>query len=255
MGERQSYTPGTFCWADVGAFDREAQQRFYEGLFGWTAELTPGDYWALTLDGKTVAGMFQPAEGSTPQWISYVSVDSVDDEVSRARGLGATVLIEPRDIGVPEALVGRMALVADPQGAPFALWQPGLHIGAQVVNDVGAMVWNTLSTTDVEGATRFYGELFGWTTEPFEDDAGDYWNFRNREGWLNGGLMGVPTPDTAPAWRVLFTVPDVQHAVRRAGELGGHVVVLPTTTAVGDIAVVHDPAGAAFGLFDGETEP
>jgi uncharacterized protein len=254
MGDRVDYTPGTFCWADVGAFDPEAQQRFYGGLFGWTAAAMPG-YWMLTLDGKNVAGMFPPPEGSSPGWISYVSVESVDDTVARARELGAGVLIEPRDIGEPGALVGRMALLTDPQGAPVALWQPGLHIGAQVVNEVGAMVWNTLSTTDVDAARSFYGELFGWTTEPFEDDAGDYWNFRNRDGWLNGGLMAVPTPDMPPSWRVLFTVHDVQDAVRRAKELGGDVVVLPTSTALGDIAVVHDPAGAAFGLFDGETEP
>jgi uncharacterized protein len=254
MGDRQAYTPGTFCWADVGAPNPEASERFYNGLFGWTAEAMPG-YWTLTLDGKSVAGMFPPVEGSSPGWISYVSVESADDTTARARELGASVLIEPRDIGAPDALVGRMALLADPQGAPVALWQAGFHIGAQVVNDVGTMVWNTLSTTDVDAAKSFYGELFGWTTEPFEDDAGDYWNFRNREGWLNGGLMAVQTPDTPPSWRVMFTVLDVQDTVRRARELGGDVLVVPTQTVIGDVAVVHDPAGAAFGLFEGETEP
>jgi predicted enzyme related to lactoylglutathione lyase len=255
VAERTEYTPGTFCWADVGGADPDAQQRFYERLLGWTAELTPGGYWMMTLGGKNVAGMFEPPEEGSPGWISYVSVESADDTTARARELGATALIEPRDVGVPGVDVGRMALLADPQGAAFALWQPGLHIGAQLVNEVGAMVWNQLATTDVEAAMAFYGELFGWTTEPFEDATQAYWNIRNSAGWLNGGVMPLPAEDVPPHWQVSFSVRDIQDIVRLAQELGGAVLLPPTSTAVGDIAVLRDPAGALFGCFDGETQP
>jgi uncharacterized protein len=254
MGERTEYTPGTFCWADVGVTD--ARRRFYEQLFGWTAEPTPGGYWMLTLGGRNVAGMFEPsADPDPPGWINYVSVESADAAAGRAKELGAAVLIEPRDVGPPDVQVGRMAFLSDPQGAAFAVWQPGLHIGAQVVNEVGAMVWNQLATKDVDAAMHFYGELFGWTTEPFEDSQADYWNIRNSAGWLNGGVMGLPSDDVPPHWQVSFSVDDVQDAVRRAEELGGDTIFPPTGTAVGDIAVVRDPAGGAFGVFAGYTEP
>jgi uncharacterized protein len=254
MAERSEYAPGTFCWADVGA--AEGRQQFYEQLFGWTAEPTPGGYWMLTLRGRNVAGMFEPPEDAGPPgWINYVSVESADDTVRRAEGLGANVLIQPRDVGQPGVHVGRMALLRDPQGATFALWQPGLHIGAQLVNDEGAMVWNQLATSDVDAATGFYGALFGWTTEPFEDAQSDYWNIRNAAGWLNGGVLALPEPGVTPHWQVSFSVGDVQDAVRRVEELGGGVSLPPTSTAVGDIAVVNDPSGAAFGVFGGYTEP
>jgi predicted enzyme related to lactoylglutathione lyase len=155
-------------------------------------------------------------------------------------------------VGPPDVQVGRMSLLADPQGATFALWQPGLHVGAQLVNEVGAMVWNQLATPDVDAAKAFYGELFDWTSEDFEDG---YWSWRNREGWLNGGVLALPTDEVPPHWQVTFRVEDIRAATARAGQLGGEVLQPPMTTPVGDVAVVEDPAGAAFGYFEGESDP
>ena len=254
MGERSAYAPGTFCWADVAGTDLEAQQRFYEQLLGWRAEVTPGGYWMLTLDGRSVAGMFEPPhEMPVPSWFSYVSVEDADATAARARDLGATVQIRPRDLGPPGVQVGRMAMIIDPQGAAVALWQPGLHIGAQLVNDTGAMCWNVLSTSDVDAAASFYGELFGWTLEPLEA-LGEYWEIRTGAGGLNGGMTALPEDGLPPHWQVIFTVPDAQDAVRRAAALGGGEIAPPATTAIGDFAVVHDPAGASFAVFAGETD-
>ena len=57
-----------------------------------------------------------------------------------------------------------MAFFADPQGAAFGLWQPNQHLGTRVVNEHGAINFNDLHTTDIEGAKAFYGEVFGWGT-------------------------------------------------------------------------------------------
>jgi uncharacterized protein len=255
MAERDSYTPGAFCWADVGSPDPEAAQEFYGSLFGWTAEVTPGGYWMLTLRGRNVAGMFALPEGWPPGWVSYVSVESADDTAARARELGAAVTIEPREVGPPEAQVGLMALLADPEGAAFALWQPGRHVGAGLVNEVGTMAWNQLATPDTDAARSFYAELFGWSYEQMEGGEPPYWNIRNTDGRLNGGLTGLPAEGVTPHWQVTFTVEDVPAAVGRTEELGGSVLQPPTPTRIGNIAVVQDPAGAAFGYFDGEPEP
>jgi predicted enzyme related to lactoylglutathione lyase len=254
MGERTGFTPGTFCFADLGARDPDAAAAFYTGLFGWSAEPVPGGgYTMFRLGGKSVAGMFQAPEDQQPFWLSYVSVEDAKRTTAEARERGAGVLVEPR--AVAETDVGWAAVLRDPHGAVFALWQPGSHRGAELVNQVGTMVWNQLATPDREASKRFYGELFGWSFEPFEDASQPYENVRNREGWLNGGVMDVPADEVPPHWQVSFTVEAADAAVARVEELGGETVMPPTRTAVGNVAVVWDPQGAAFGLFDGDPEP
>jgi predicted enzyme related to lactoylglutathione lyase len=253
MGERTAYAPGTFCWTDLGARDPEGAQRFYGELLGWTAEITPGGYWMWTLDGKNVTGLFAAPEDFTPAWLSYISMPDVDATVDRARALGAAVPVEPRDIGPPGVDVGRSAILADPHGAAFGVWQPGLHIGAQLVNATGAMVWNQLLTPDPEAAKAFYAELFQWTYEPLEGSETPYSNIRNREGWLNGGVMALPAPEVPPHWLVSFTVEEAGVAAERVEALGGAVVQPPTP--VGEVAEFRDPEGAGFAVFAGEPEP
>jgi uncharacterized protein len=255
MGERAGYTPGTFCFADLGTGDRDAAASFYGGLFGWRAEASQGAYTMFTLEDKPVAGMFQAPEDYPSSWLSYISVEDADAVAARARVLGASVPLEPRAVS-DEAEIGRSGLLKDPQGAAVALWEPGLHFGAGLVNDVGTMVWNQLAARDVEAAKGFYAQLFGWAIEPVEDGQGDYWNWRNRDGWLNGGVMALPAEDTPPHWQVWFTVEDAAGAVARAQELGGTELVPPAQTPLGgDVAVVEDPTGAAFVLFAGDIDP
>lgn len=254
MGERTRYIPGTFCFADLGTDDRDAAASFYGGLFGWTAEASQGGYTMFTLEGKPVAGMFQAPEGYPISWLSYISVEDADAVTAEARALGASVPLEPRAVS-DEAEIGRSGLLTDPQGALVALWEPGLHVGAGLVNEVGTMVWNQLATSDVEAAKGFYSELFGWTIEPVDDAQGDYWNWRNRDGWLNGGVMALPD-EGAPHWQAWFTVEDAAGAVARAQELGGTEVVPAAQTPLGgDVAVVRDPTGAAFVVFAGDIDP
>jgi uncharacterized protein len=250
MGRREHYAPGTFCWADLGVADRDGAKAFYGGLFGWEADDQTGPrgnvYTVLSQDGAAVAGL----RDGNPLWISYVSVDDADATLERAREAGAAVVEEPRDVGP----AGRLAVLSDPQGATFGLWQAGEFHGAGVVNDEGAMVWQQLSTSDVAAAKDWYGELFGWTWEQLDSDGG-WENARNRDGGLAAGLTQLPVPGVTPAWEVSFTVADIPAACRRAEELGGTTIMPPTETPVGDVAVVSDPQGAPMSLFEGETDP
>jgi predicted enzyme related to lactoylglutathione lyase len=250
VGERTSYTPGTFCWADLGTADPRSAAAFYGALFGW--EPGPGNPYAMfTLDGLEVAGLYQPPEDQPPPgWLSYVSVQSADAAAARARELGGEVLLEPHDVGV-----GRGAFLQDPQGAMFAVWQPGGHIGAGLVNDPGAMVWNQLATSDVEAAQRFYADLFGWSYERLEDGSEPSWDIRTEEGRLNGGVMGLPADGFQPHWLVIFNVADADAAAALVSDRGGAVTVPPTAVPGGRFAGMADHQGAAFGLFEGENDP
>jgi predicted enzyme related to lactoylglutathione lyase len=251
MGERTSHPPGTFNWIDLGTSDPEGAKRFYTSLLGWEAEDMPvpegPPYTMLRKDGRDAAALYPAQEGQPTAWMSYVSVDSADDTAARAAELGGKVFMEPFDV----MDVGRMAMITDPTGAFLAVWQPGTSIGAQVVNEPGALSLNQLTTGDPERGLEFYGELFGWRSEPVEGGGVPYWGIYNGDR-LNGGAMHLPPEGGAPAhWLVYFGSADVDADAAKIDELGGQIVLAPTDVPGGRILVAMDPQGGAFGLFSG----
>jgi uncharacterized protein len=257
MGERSEYTPGTFCWSELASSDQAAAKAFYGGLFGWQADDRPvgdGVYYSMQLvGGKPVAAIApQPQQqrdaGVPPLWNSYVSVDSADALAERAKELGATVHAPPFDV----MTVGRMAVIQDPQGAFFMLWQPREHIGAGLVNAPGALVWNELQSPDLDASAAFYGELFGWQVEPFSGMRERYLSIKNA-GANNGGMRDL-TPPSPPSWLVYFGVEDVEQALAKVGKLGGAKLAGPIDIQIARIAVVADPQGAVFALYAGDLE-
>jgi len=258
MGERTSYTPGTFSWTDLATTDPEGAKRFYGELFGWEAEDIPvGDgvfYSMMRIGGKWVAAIApQPQEqaqaGVPPMWQSYITVESADASAELAGRLGAQVHAPPFDV----MDAGRMAVVQDPQGALFMLWEPKTHIGAYLVNGPGLLCWDELATPDVDGSTVFYGELFGWKIEKFADEPMPYWTIQSAAGKGNGG-MRAPQPDEPPNWGVYFGCDDVVAGLARVEQLGGSKLMGPLPIGPGTIGVVRDPQGAVFTLYSGEFE-
>jgi uncharacterized protein len=253
MGDRTSYPPGTFSWSELPTSDPDGAKRFYGELFGWDFEdlPMPGDAGAYTmarLDGKDVAALFQAREGMPTFWGSYVTVESADSTAARAADLGATLMTEPFD--VMES--GRMAIVQDPTGAVFSVWQPRGSIGATWVNGPGALSLNQLNTTDPEAAQRFYSELFGWRFEDVSSEETQYWGIYNSDR-LNGGMMQMP-PDAGQMpshWLIYFGTEDVDADAPRVEELGGTIGLPPTDVPGGRILLAQDPQGAYFGLFAG----
>jgi predicted enzyme related to lactoylglutathione lyase len=181
-----------------------------------------------------------------------VSVEDADATVSRARELGGTVYSEAFD--VPGS--GRMAVIQDPTGAVIGAWQPWAHIGAERVNDPGCFSWNELQSGDPEKAASFYAALFGWDTEPQEEDGKLAYVLITNAGHTNGGIMPMAEQrgDTPPYWLTYFTVHSCDAAVARVRELGGEVLGGPLDFGAGRIVAVTDPQGAAFALFEGETD-
>jgi uncharacterized protein len=137
-------------------------------------------------------------------------------------------------------------------GAIISLWQPRERIGATLLKDVGALCWNELATTDVERAKSFFAELLGW--EYKTDDSG-YASIKNA-GHRNGGIREKAEPErgTRPSWVPYFTVESADTAVRQAGQLGGRTLLAPTEIRIGRFAVIADRQGAAFAVFEGETD-
>lgn len=263
MGERSEYTPGTFCWVELTTTDQDAAKAFYGGLLGWQADDRPiGDggyvYSMMQVDGKDVAAIAaQPDQqreaGVPPAWNNYVSVADADAVAARAAELGATVHAPPFDVMDS----GRMAVIQDPQGAFFELWQPQAHFGASLVNAPGALVWNELGSPDIEASGAFYSDLFGWDVAPFENGGGSgdpYLAIKNGEA-NNGGIRPLRQPGPPPHWLAYFGVDDIDAALAKLGELGGSVHAGPIDIGIAKIAVVGDPQGAIFALYAGALEP
>lgn len=259
MGERMQHAPGTFSWVDVTTTDQEAAKAFYGALFGWEAEDMPAGegvvYSMMRLDGRDVAAISpQPPQqreaGVPPVWSSYVTVASADETAARAAQLGGAVHAPPFDVFD----AGRMAVIADPQGAFFMAWEPKRSIGAQLVNEPGALVWNELASDDLNASTGFYSRLFGWTIERFPGSEQVYLGIRNGER-NNGGIREATPPGVPPHWLVYFGVGDLDASMARVRELGGVVHAGPIDIQMARIAVVADPQGAVFALYDGMMEP
>jgi predicted enzyme related to lactoylglutathione lyase len=246
MGERTSYEPGTFSWAELVTSDADAAKRFYTSLFGWEYDDMPipdsPPYSMAKRDGQTVAALY-PSDEQPPHWNCYVTVESADDAAAKAKELGANVIAEPFDV----MDAGRMAVFTDPTGAALCVWQAGTSIGATRVNSPGALTWSDLLTPDIEKAAAFYGDLFGWTTEEVATAHG-YRVIRNR-GRENGGMM--PTTEAPPSFMPYFGHEDTEKLLGEVERLGGKVLNGPVRMWQGAIAVLADPQGAVFAVWIG----
>jgi uncharacterized protein len=255
MGERRRYEPGAFCWVGLATSDPASARTFYGRVFGWKAAEETGAYSTFRLDGKSVAVVYAQtqmarAAAVAPHWTSFVSVEDADACAARARELGAMLPRDPFDV----ADAGRAATVRDPVGAIVTLWEPRTSVGAEVVNDAGAFCWNELATTSPDRARAFYGGLFGWE---YELSPSGYATILN-VGARNGGIRGLSEfereHDTPPNWTPYFTVASADEAARTAEHAGGAILVRPKDFGHERIGVLADPQGAAFVIFEGETD-
>jgi len=253
--EIADYKPGTFCWVELGTSNGEEAKNFYTKLFGWgfnDIPIGPNEvYTILKLNDKSVGALYQlnsemKAQGIPPNWLSYVSVTSADETAQKSKDAGGTLMKEPFDVFD----LGRMAVVKDPTGAVFALWQPGTNKGAEIYNVPNSFVWNELMTTDTKKDGDFYSNVFGWGKDVKTFGPMEYTILMNGDRG-NGGMLAI-TPEMGnipPNWLVYFAVDDCDAKVQKATELGATVMKpAEDIPGVGRFAILTDPQGAAFAL-------
>ncbi|MFH9014808.1 VOC family protein [Streptomyces sp. NPDC017943] len=229
------YAEGVPCWVDAQLPDVEAGKRFYGDLFGWTFEDWFGPFARALKGGEPVAGLVRKMDGRLPSvWTVYFATPDAAALARRVREAGGQVVSAP----VPAGDLGVAALVTDPEGAVFALWQPGEHPGFGVRHEPGTFAWTELYTRDTEAANAFYGDLFHEAL--FGPDA-------------DPDVGRAPVSDVFPAempphFLVHFAVEDVPAAVEDVTRLGGRVQAPPFRASYGTVAVVTDDQGASFAL-------
>lgn len=260
MPRRTSYRPGTPNWVDLQTPDQRGAKEFYGQLFGWDFDdqrIPDGGVYSMAVRNGGVVGAIATqspelaAQGVPPMWNTYIAVDDVDAATAEVEPAGGTVLMAPFDV----MDAGRMAFVADPAGAAVALWQANQHIGATVVNEPGAVIWNELLTHDVDAVLPFYARVVGLSSET-RDMGGDdpYTTFKAGDDTV-AGTMRPPREDIANHWHVYFAVEDVAATVERATALDGELLAGPFTTPIGPMAALRDPQGGTFSVFQLTTPP
>jgi uncharacterized protein len=273
MPERDGYIPGVPCWLDTSQPDPAAAVDFYRGLFGWEFEdvmppAAEAKYFIARLHGGDVAAVASIPESAPPAatWDTYIWVESADETASKVRKAGGGVVREPFDV----MDAGRTAVFTDPEGAAFCVWQAKEFKGARVVNEPGSLNFNDLNVRDVEGAKAFYGSVFGWTTLGLDGGFGmwtlpgygDYLERDDPDLRQRVAAVGGPTgfedvvasinpiaddqPEVPAHWGVTFAVDDADAIAKKAGELGGTVVVPPFDAPWVRMTVITDPQGATF---------
>jgi uncharacterized protein len=244
---------GSFIWYELLTSDADAAQAFYEKVVGWSVgPFGDGamDYRILTApDGGGVGGLMTMPSGAPmrPGWFGYIGVDDVDRTVAEIEAAGGSVHMPAQDLEG----VGRLAMVADPQGVPFYVMKgaspEASHAFAADVH--GHCCWNELSTTDQVAAFAFYSGLFGWTDGGgMPMGEGRTYQFINQGDQMIGAMM-TRTDGMPPIWTFYFEVPDIEVAAETVAAEGGTVHYGPAEVPGGDrIIVASDPQGAIFGL-------
>ena len=252
----ERFAPGEFCWIELATSNQNGAKSFYSTLFDWTIRdipLGPDEvYSLLELDGRVAAGAFgisasESAAGVPPHWHLYVAVASADDAAKKAGELGGKVAEAPFDVMDR----GRAALIQDPTGAFFSVWEGKKRPGIGVTGEPGAFCWAELITGDQERAKTFYESLFGWKLKPGQGEESGYLHIMNGESYIGGvPAAHLNSGGAPPHWLIYFAVADADKTFRKATDMHAKVVLPPTDfEGVGRVALLEDPQGAVFALY------
>ena len=247
MTRSERFPAGTPCWVDINVPDLDVARTFYSSVLGWT--IPPGDeqfggYTQAHVDGSVTAGL-GPIMGEWPTaWTLYFATDDADATLAAAEANGGTVLLPADDVGD----FGRMAIVAEPSGAVFGVWQGHAMLGFDAPGEPGSLAWTDLRSADPDRSRDFYAAVFGYDYQPLEMAGPDYATFSLPGGpplGGMGGMMGAPD-GVPPHWLVYFAVDDADASAAAATRLGGTSLAPPFDTEFGRMGPLADPFGAPF---------
>ena len=247
---------GKVIWVELVTPDIAVAKQFYSGLFGWTFRDIHGDttdFAVALLDGRPVGGLFHrpvpPGEHRQPAWLTFIAVRHVDIAKRTALKLGAKVLSEPRSF--PQR--GRQAILADPQGAVFAVLASDSGDPPDFLAAPGEWIWSSLLTTDPDTDVAFYQNLFGYDAFDVASEDDKEHVILSSDDYARASVNPLPenSPNRHPHWLNFVRVVDATASAAKVVALGGRVLVEPHLDRHGgNVVVVADPAGAPFGLME-----
>lgn len=258
------HQPGRVVWHDLLTEDAEVTEQFYRELFGWQFRSVGVDlgfgnslnYQVIENQGVIIGGMVDASRFDNPQnqsqWVSVISTGDIDASVEQLQAAGGLLQGGPIDLG-PR---GQLAVVADPQGALFALLQTRDGDPTEQAPRIGDFLWNELWTADSRKAEAFYQQLFGYQLAERElvdasegADSYRYLTGRNEAGEQvpRVAMRSNPIVDLDPTWVSYVRAADPEAIVQRVESLGGRVLLAPQQNEIGGtLAIISDPSGAGL---------
>lgn len=235
---------GSFVWFELIVPDIDKAVRFYPETFGWKpAEMDMGDfkYTMLNRGETTMGGVANPQGGpQPPHWAGYLSVDDVDAAAKRVEANGGKVLAPAFDIPT----VGRVAPIADPQGATLFLFK-----SANGEDNAERMHWSELWAKDADAVLDFYKAVANVTVEEMPVPEGKYYILKAEDDRSLGGVMSSPDPKVPPMWLSYIEVDDPDAALARAERHGGKIIkAAETMENIGRFGIMADDQGAVVGV-------
>ncbi|MEX1033362.1 MAG: VOC family protein [Cellvibrionaceae bacterium] len=248
---------GEFIWYELMTRDPDAAKSFYDEVVGWNiGEQMPGDmdYRMIAAGEEYVGGVFgltddMCEQGARAAWLGYVGVDDVDATAAKLQELGGSLLMPAMDL--PD--VGRIAMVADPQGVPFYIMRGAVEDGTSTAFKPmanGHCSWNELTTSDQGSALSFYGQLFGWESKEAMSmgEAGEY-KLLEHHGTQFGAISPLMNEGQPSIWTYYFHVPDIEAAKGKVEARGGKIAYGPHEVPGGEYIIISaDPEEVLFAL-------
>ena len=236
---------GKFVWWDLVTPNVGAAAAFYGQVLGWDVRPLTDDYAVISNDGRPIGGITLSDSPNEVGWIGSLSVGSADGAANWAKGNGGRVLDDPVD--VPDR--GRMAVLADPQGAVFTALVSSSGDPADSDPGFGDWAWAELWTTDIDAAADFYRRLVGYQFAALGD--GEYHVF-GRYDVPRAGVVRIEWDGIEPNWLPYVRVADVSAVAGRVEQAGGKVLLEPTADFEdGKVAFIGDPTGGVLAVWEG----
>lgn len=241
--------PGMPAWVDLMTDDPEAARKFYGELFGWTFDVggpESGHYTMCKRNGRQIAGIAaKPPNGPySNAWTLYLAADDVDATCTKITASGGRVTMPPMQV----MDAGKMAIVQEPTGGAFGLWQAGTHLGFTTRDEPGSFAWTELNTRDLARALRFFEAVFGYRAEKM---PGMEYMTLHVGSATAGGILQMDKnwpPELPPHWMTYFAVASTDQSVEQVKSLGGTLQVPPFDTPYGRMSVVTDPQKSVFSV-------
>jgi predicted enzyme related to lactoylglutathione lyase len=254
---------GKVVWADLVTPNLAAAEKFYGGLFAWSfrhIHAGDSDYVVAVLDGRPVAGLVEKpipvSDRRQPAWLTFIAVRDVDAAKRNALAHKAKLITD----SVTYQMRGRQAILADPEGAVFAILASSSGDAPDYLAAPGEWIWSSLHAKDPETEASFYQNLFGYDVFDAESTDGKEHLILSSDDYARASANALAEPaDRRHAhWLNFIRVASAADTSAKAAAMGGRVLVEPHPDRHGDlVAVVADPAGAPVGLMewkDGETQ-
>jgi len=238
--------PGKFVWFDLYTADIIVAGQFYDAVFGWSLERTDRDNGlvkTIFAGGLPIGNILEQSGAS--HWVSYVSVDNVDQVFDTILGAGGLGRVSPGKM--PDR--GRVARIIDPGGAEIGLVASPVGDPADSSPQNGHWLGAELWTGDVAAAASFYSAMVGYKAYRADIPGKGPFRLLVRNKRPRAGVGIIPSEGISPQWVPQVAVLDLDATLKLVEVNGGAILVRPLPGVdVGRSAVFTDPSGAVLGI-------